>query len=216
VDGKPYGFSMGKLFQRVELDNPNAVIQTSNFDFKDDSERTFSRGAWDVRTPPESGQDSSATSSSSLTSRGSDDKHHSRRGSSWRNKMTLTPKELVCVCCFSPSIILFVDTGLCECHVCGVGGGLLICCCMFILFLNLTCLFFLVLQDLEKKKTFFCSELVAAAQQAVSRVMTLLNILTQFQVTFHTIHIFIGWFYQSSLQRKRLLARILRSGRRGG
>jgi hypothetical protein len=36
----------------------------------------------------------------------------------------------------------------------------------------LTCLFFLVLQDLEKKKTFFCSELVAAAQQAVSRVLT--------------------------------------------
>jgi len=43
------------------------------------------------------------------------------------------------------------------------------------------------LQDLEKKKTFFCSELVAAAQQAVSRVLTLLYMLTQFHVTFKNV-----------------------------
>lgn len=133
VDGKPYGFSMGKLFQRKEFSSSNSSSSHStqstpsfsnnnheNHNNNDDNlekneseiSRTFSRGAW-----------SEEQCGAQLADQ--QQQQQNKKSSSWRSTlMTLTPKQL----------------------------------------------------NLEKKKTFFCSELVAAAQQEAGFIKPNFNV----------------------------------------
>mmetsp|Transcript_21156 Transcript_21156/g.27514 ORF Transcript_21156/g.27514 Transcript_21156/m.27514 type:complete len:253 (+) Transcript_21156:152-910(+) len=159
VDGKPYGFSMGKLFQRKEISNS---ISSSSHD-SSASSASFSSSIKPspppppppLTTPTNDNTTSSPTNELGRTfSRGAWNEPHSdsnsqslpanpyietlsskKSSSSWKAKLTtLTPKEL----------------------------------------------------DLEKKKTFFCSELVAAAQQEAGFIKPNFNVSAFWPGSFST------------------------------